>query len=629
MSTQTPLTASQKKVFTAFLAVLLPISYFLIFILPWHMPLRGPIQSESYTFGFSNITAHLGLALSIAVIFGIRLLIPSLGDRDRKLGEGLFCAPVQRSHAMNITVLGCISLTLVVVGGWWHLLPFGYFGESTFFLTRLDMMTLGKVPYQDFDFGYGPAMLWLPFLIHKAAHGLVAMDTAYIATVLLHYTLGILALEYIVRSLKISDRCRIGLLIFATLASLNITLGVIYTPLRFIYALWAIFFLHQTFRTSSLWKCWMVAFLLPFLGLLLSPESGLVTCLALLIGLLWYFKIGEGIKALAALAVAAALAAAVGLLGLGYFKMILFFGGGAYNFPILPSPYIISLLLVVCWLIPQLADAGWRLESTAAPLLISLVIALGLFLPAALGRCDPGHVLLNGLGVLILGIAAAFYGKSLRLKVATVAAAAILFITTQISFWSHYDTLIANALSTRHVIEANRSDIEVGEWQVQSRLSQDNIKMEFDWDKRLPFTPDFLELLHYPSLATPLGVGEDADRFLKVSGRYVPQYYVPPFISTFTPVSVARLLDELKKQEFILIPQHDFSHLQPMNTVAYGQSWSRFLSGLFVFPVNLPVVHEPYIPEAVIMRSIINEFEVENKLRDYLILRRKGTKSGA
>ena len=309
--------------------------------------------------------------------------------------------------------------------------------------------------------------------------------------------------------------------------------------------------------------------------------------------------------------------------------MILFFGGGAYNFPIFPSPYIISLLLVVCWLIPQLADAGWRLGSAAAPLLISLVIALGLFLPAALGRCDPGHVLLNGLGVLILGIAAAFYGKSLRLKVATVAAAAILFITTQISFWSHYDTLIANALTTRHVIEANRSDIEVGEWQVQSRLSQDNIEMKFDWDKRLPFTPDFLELLTYPSLATPLGVGEDADRFLKVTGRYVPQRYVPPFISTFTPASVTRLLDELKKQDFLLIPESALSHLQPMNTMAYGQYWSRFLSGLFVFPVSIPVVHEPYIPEAVIMRSITNEFEVEGKFRDYLILRRKGMEPGA
>ena len=151
MTTQTPLTASQKKVFTAFLAVLLPFSYFLIFILPWHMPVKGPVDSQSYVFGFSNATAHLGLALTLGALFLARLFIPPLNSSDRLLFRGLLISPARRSKGLLITLLACITLTLFIVGGWWHLLPFGFFGESAYFLTRLDMMTLGRIPFRDFQ----------------------------------------------------------------------------------------------------------------------------------------------------------------------------------------------------------------------------------------------------------------------------------------------------------------------------------------------------------------------------------------------------------------------------------------------------------------------------------------------
>jgi len=626
MTAQTSLTASQRKMFTAFLAFLLPISFFLIFILPWHMPVKGPIDSQSYVFGFSNATSHLGLALTLVALFLARLFIPPLNSSDRLLFRGLLISPARRSKSLLITLVVCITLTLFIVGGWWHLLPFGFFGESAYFLTRLDMMTLGRIPFRDFDYGYGPAMLWIPFLLSKASLGLIKIDTAYILTVLLFFALGLLAMESILRRFGISDRARGILLLFGTLATLNITIGIQYTPLRFIYPLWAMLILHESIRSSDARNGWIAAFALPVAGLMLGPEIGLVTCIGCLAGILWCLRSGEPHLASRSFAVLAALAACLGIFGPGYFKMILFFGGGAYNFPIFPAPYILSILLVGCWILPRLGDAAWTGNDNYAPLCASLLFSLSLFLPAVLGRCDPGHVICNGIGILIFGLGAVIYERRHRWMIVIAVAALIILTTSQLAFWNHYDGLIMNALSTRRAIEEHQSEIRVAEWLVEDRLAKEPNNDRFTWTKRLPFSPDLLELLKYPSIAVPRGGSEDIDRFLKASGRYYPEYYVPPFDGTFTPETVAQKLEGLAGAKVILVPQSLFGSLQPVDSEAYGKGWSEFMSRLFLYPVNLPVIHEPFIQDATTAQKLAADYEVEGRFRDYLILRAKTKK---
>jgi hypothetical protein len=519
------------------------------------------------------------------------------------------------------TLLACIILTFLVVGGWWHLLPFGYFGESTYFLTRLDMMSLGQMPFRDFGFHYGLAMLWIPYCLHQASLGFLAMDTAYILTVLLFFAAGILAVAHILRCLNLQDRVRVLLLIFTSLATLNIMLGVMYTALRFIYPVWAVLVLFGVLKSSSKQKAWISAFLLAFFGLFISPDSGLVTCLAFIAGFVRLWKTGDSRAPLLLSSVVAAMVACMCLFSFDYFNMILSFGGGAGNFPIFPAPYILALLVSAFFVLPQIASAGWSGGAGIAPVSISLLFALGLFLPAALGRCDPGHVLFNGLGVLLFALALGIFLKSRSMILVTGASALIAFVTMEISFWSHYDGLVENALKTREAIAANQSQVQVAEWLVQSRLADDHITNRFDWQKRMPFSPDLLELLRYKAIATPVGVTEDIDRFLKVSGRYVPEYFVPPFATVFTPKAVEKQSELLKNSEILLVPQSSMVGHGKVDRVAYANSWSRFMSGLFVFPVSLKVVNEPFIPNAEAIQKLLLHYIVEGQFRDYLVLR--------
>ena len=176
----------------AAVVAILVLGWLLVFRLPWHVPVRTDVQADSALFGFSNAAAILGLA---ATLFGLlvvrRVGPPSVADTNAR--RPLVSPPDRRTRGEWIALAACSTVAAAVVLGWWATLPNAYFGESTYFLTRLDMLALGLRPYRDFDYGYGPALLDVPWLAHRLSGGRLGADTAFIASVAAQHVLGILA----------------------------------------------------------------------------------------------------------------------------------------------------------------------------------------------------------------------------------------------------------------------------------------------------------------------------------------------------------------------------------------------------------------------------------------------------
>jgi hypothetical protein len=88
---------------------------------------------------------------------------------------------------------------------------------------------------------------------------------------------------------------------------------------------------------------------------------------------------------------------------LGEFRMVGAFAAGAFSFPLLPSPSIVMVLLA------YVAAACFGVQSVLAGRLESMEVPLFLagyaMLPAALGRCDLGHLMMAS-PALLLGITA-------------------------------------------------------------------------------------------------------------------------------------------------------------------------------------------------------------------------------
>lgn len=593
----------------------------LVFWLPWRVPVRTGIESDSSAFGFSNRAAIAGVGLTLLALLLTRLAEPDPVPWLR----GLIRPPARATTVERAGLLAAIAAAAAVIWGWWGFLPHAYVGEVTYFLTRLDMMTLGFRPYRDFDYGYGPALLLVPAALHRGSGGLVAIDAAYVFTVIAHEALGLMAAAAILRRLAADPRIRLAALAFVLLASLNITLGVICSSLRFVYAAWAALVFHEAQRLHRPWVGWLAAFLLPFDGFMISPEVGVATVAALLAGLAWAAMRGRVALAPRACATVAAPAAVAALFGAESFGLLATFGSGALNFPVLPAPYVLALLGVAAFLLPALGAAALRHHDDLAPATVSLVTALGMMLPPALGRCDPGHALLNGLALVTVAVAVAWSRGGRRPRVAVAAAAVVMLVTAHLSTFSHYAGAVGHAVRERAASPAALAADARGDAEVLRAIGGG--RRDFGWAKRGPFGADLVELLRFDALATPAEVMEDVDRFLKMSGRHVPLRHVPPFSGVVDRATAGRsAADALACDHILLGPDRPVSAADPG---VFGRDRCRFLTGLLLFPVSLPVVNEPFVGEVEVRRRIAAEFVPVATFRGGVIYGRHGARGPA
>ncbi len=611
--------------------LLLPLGAFLVFILPWYIPQSIPIVSDSYTFGFSNFTAHVGVAILLAVLLALRWT----GENKTRLAlRGAAAPEAEDSRLPLLATVAAASLSVGIVGGWWLYLPKAYFAESTYFMARLDRMLMGQKPYRDFEYGYGPWALDAPFLLHRLAPW-IAIDTSYILCLLGSFVLGILLLASVVRSLEISDRLKAGLIFCFGFAGINLSMGIIYTPLRYLFPLWAIIRFHRRVRQDAALghalslRQMLAAFLLPLAAFGICPDTGVVTFLGILAGCFWRRRRGfRGGPEVCALAAAGALWVVGALYGKDYFKMLFLFGGGAYNFPIFPAPYILIFLACVFYLLPEIGARALEKDRPEAPLHASLLVVLGLFIPSALGRCDPGHVFWSGYGIFLLTAAGLWTPsargapQTLRRRLACVCGALVFYITLQVTSWRNGKPEMLYVIQLKQDMRRDPASFEAPWKEVAERVAADPARRSYGWSKRTPASDWFVALLRYDRVGLPLGSGEDVDRFLKSCGRYIPEFSVAPFGGTFDLESLRRKLAALSGMNTILVPRIYFRNLRPLDPAEYSKSTCELMQSLFLFPVNLSMVNAPLIPERVVIRRIALDYVLKVKFRDYVVLQR-------
>lgn len=587
----------------------------LAFRLPWHVPVRTAILSDSAVVGFNNGAATLAVGATLMALLGTRLAFARPGDRS-ECGP-LLEAPAPTGHAERIVLPICIAISVMVVVGWWRFIPSSYFGEAAYFLPRLDMMMLGLRPYRDFDYGYGPGLLLFPAALHRCSGGSVPIDTAYIATVAGHHAVGLAMAAALLRRLAGSDGVRAGILLFVAAASLNITLGVIYTPLRFMYAAWASLAFDRATRDGPSWGRSPAACLLSLGGWLLSPDVGLGTSAALAAGILFESRATPGETMRRLLAVGAAPAGLLAIHGPHLLGLLVAFGGGALNLPLLPAPYVLAFLGSTVAVIPALGAVALR-GGRLAPLTASLAVALGMAIPGALGRCDPGHVISSGLPLLVVALAWSWSGTDGRKRTAALVAALVMLATHGMSTWNHQRHLVERECERRATLARFAGRFAAADRDVIGALGPG--WRDPGWGKRLPFPAAFLDLCRYPALATPVATVEDIDRFLKATGRYVPLRHVPPSTGLVDEAAADRIAADALSCAHIMVPTSALSQPPPMGT--WREAGGRALEELILFPLDLDIVNPPWDGIEAVMRRIRRRFRVVGEFHDYSILSR-------
>jgi hypothetical protein len=136
-----------------------------------------------------------------------------------------------------------------------------------------------------------------------------------------------------------------------------------------------------------------------------------------------------------------------------------------------------------------------------------------------------------------------------------------------------------------------------------------------------------LDSLPQVKIGLPLGDNEQMERFFKLTGRYVPEYHIPPYSDVFAAADLERKYQDFHAMDYVFIPTTFLYYLRPVDKEAEARARAagdnKFLSGLLLFPVNLPMVHPLLTPDRDIMLHIASEYrDVVKQYQSGVLLKR-------
>ena len=364
-----------------------------LFILPFHFPVE-PAISDSYTFGFNNHAAlFIFLVFAIAFAYwsgGLGLVSPEREGR-------LVGPPMSRRLLWSTLAISAV----VTVAFWLAYRGIGAINEGAYVMDRLQHLAAGEAMYRDFEFIYGPILLYIPLMLHRALH-LSLLDAYYLSWVF-DWILGTYLLWLTVGWASATSSRKNGIYLLAFLGFIfsTVSLGLNYTPLRFVsapfvaVAVWRMLAARRSVLPGALASIAGAAWIL-----FLSPEQGIAFC----VGSVLFFAVFVSRSrphfgsAIAILVLGEATLVTL-LVRSGIVHYMRGMAQGGYNLPLLPSINTLTILLLLivaaCILMNTL-----RLGRPGGPLEYLILISL-FALPAAFGRCDPGHMFMDTLGAFI------------------------------------------------------------------------------------------------------------------------------------------------------------------------------------------------------------------------------------
>ena len=314
---------------------------------------------------------------------------------------------------------------------------YGY-GESEYFLLRNKLMDYGLKPYSDFEFMYGPALL---YGFRTFSHIFKIQDnTSLIAITAVETLVGFWAVFYLTRELFPRDK---RLFVFGCLLLPSISvflMGQNYTYFRFAAPITIAYLAYKIFRLRPAFAGFGVVatFLTSWL---ISPELAITSALALFLVFFvsgsWRERIGIAVLTISGLVLTFS---ALPILAKSMLTMLVFVGGGN-AFPVFPTAHIVILLLGLFVSTRLIASIEWKKN----PLVLLLFLYSVFNLPASLGRCDPSHVAFDSFA---LGLLAAKFLESrpVRLRLWLQGSSIVITLMVMIGTLYYYVPVIGGLL---------------------------------------------------------------------------------------------------------------------------------------------------------------------------------------
>jgi len=254
-------------------AIYITLAVLCLFI-PWLLPVQE-VRSESYALGFSN-KAFLVCLLFLfmgPIFFDFRFARGLLWDgffeaRNEELADYTATAGwLRKAGALFFTV--CVIFLLV------NYRNLTGFGEAEYFLLSSALIEAGKVPYKDFEYAYGPFMIYSIFILKKLGS---SAGFALAILVIAESIIGYLSIYFVTSTLFGKQKSAGRLIFFSLFLSTCVSAliaGQNYTFFRFALPLaFGCWFLIKL-NSWRIETCGLLSGLVFLLGWIISPEVGI------------------------------------------------------------------------------------------------------------------------------------------------------------------------------------------------------------------------------------------------------------------------------------------------------------------------------------------------------------------
>ena len=567
-----------------------------VFYLPQLLPV-APSISDSYFVGYSNRAGVLVLLFFLVL-------------------GGYFCRFIEfRSHDASFSERVPREKVWLWVGifsaGWAfvYFLARGLqgFAESIYLIDRLKMLTEGGTPYKDFEYAYGAIFLYGPralMLLHLSA------EDSYYVFWLLTLLVGVWMLAEVIGLLEYPGARKSEAFSLLCLSALPAVLsaGVNYTLFRFLPAAYLGLLVQRTDARGQERHgatAMLMAVGSTVIILLVSAE----VALAFTAGVIGYFTLFGFRRGLSKgwrywTIYTLFVFAEVGVLWeagrLELFKTLKAFGGGAYNYPIVPGGHILFFFFC-CGLVTIYAANRLRAGARGGGILMVLAVSI-LTLFAALGRCDVWHVGLEGIGVLVVAtlLISAMPNLWRGYRIAFV----VLFVAApaMTALWWYQAALISKVAFLRlsqsepHSLMTTKLD-RAAEQYFARKENRAKARLKIDLLRASSSVPSQIDLRStYPGASEVLDApfGYKPNQFGEYRTAGLDSGYFFGLLNAFTHAAVTAKIDELRAhpERDLLLPE-DFTEECTVHPVAER----RTLQVVFMSPFVPPVRHSDSVWE--------------------------------
>jgi hypothetical protein len=576
-------------------------------------------MSASYAFGFNNGVAIFALAGLLMLVTLLRVL------RGRFSAElTIKVSGIRHANGWTATKIAFVIACLAYAGLTFAL--YRYYAQSApsliweprHFLHRTWLMDVyGLRAYRDFSAEYGPILIYTPLWTYWLIKPLGASyESAYFLCHLLLNIAGLWCVYYLFTRSKMPASARTIAFIVIAIAGFLPYMGLNGVLVRYLFPFAALLLGHQVVRRSLRWpsplQSWLATILLVVTlvsaNVLLSPEVGIAFILAWLCYATLMMR--RDYRVLGTSLIAYFLTALLGwaLLPSSYYSSVIRFSQGANNLPLVPAAHLVFYFITMFLVVPPLLAFGMAKSKATDAAHGAICGALGtlclVMAPGALGRCDPPHVLLYGMGASILTMIGLANISRRGFTVYVLGYAAVFIILLEIINLRVFYGLSPKELLSRHAVTHLRRA-------VHSATGTEH-----------PSPAALAKLNKYPHLDLPFATfGDPAfEKYVVLRGQLQPEYYMA-IVGVYNQAALQRKLLDVRKAKYLLVPQGLVAESGSNPCRDYLISLRRW----FFYPAKLPCRAEPLEPTAAV-RSFITKYYIEEERLDHWSVLRRSDK---